>query len=170
MISNKKVTLRRMLEEDYEIMLSWRHDVEVKKFYSNPNDVYTLEMVKKKYKLRISGKEKKIPCIIEFESYPVGYIQYYEQELEEKTKYGLPEDSIIFGLDILIGSKEYRNQGIATKAINLLKSYLQTNTKVQRIILKLSGNNHSAIRCYEKCRFNKIKEEANDIIYMEFVY
>ncbi|WP_274648766.1 GNAT family N-acetyltransferase [Paenibacillus humicola] len=86
MIQNIEISLRRMNEIDYENMLEWRHDEEVKKYYSNPHDTYTMEKVMKKYKFRIEGKDKKIPCIIEYYGNPVGYIQYYELDLTEKQK------------------------------------------------------------------------------------
>lgn len=42
MIQNLQIALRRMTELDYECMLEWRQDVDVRRFYSNPHDVYTL--------------------------------------------------------------------------------------------------------------------------------
>ncbi|GGE03156.1 GNAT family N-acetyltransferase [Paenibacillus nasutitermitis] len=145
MIQNLQIALRRMTELDYECMLEWRQDEDVRRFYSNPYDNYTLEKVVRKYTSRVQGKDKKVPIIIQFNDIPVGYLQYYELELEDKRLYGLPETLIIFGMDILIGNKNYRNKGIASQAIQLLKIYLKENTRVNTLVLKLAKENTSAI-------------------------
>ncbi|SFM45865.1 aminoglycoside 6'-N-acetyltransferase [Paenibacillus sp. 1_12] len=170
MIHNLEVRLRRMEEIDYENMLEWRHDEEVMNFYSNPHDIYTIEKVVNKYKSRIDGKDKKIPCIIEYCGNPVGYIQFYELELAEKQQYELVLDTITYGMDVLIGDSRYRNKGIATQAIQLLQKYLFDNLKVQKIVLKLAKENLSANRCYEKCGFSKSRDINEKLILMEYSY
>lgn len=170
MIDDFGVQIRRMTEIDYGKMLEWRQDEDVKKFYSNPHDSYTLEKVVNKYKARIEGNDKKTPCIIEHNGNPIGYIQYYELEIEEKQKYELPVKIITYGMDILIGSAGYRNKGIATQAIRLLQKQLSEKTNVQNIILKLSKENISAKRCYEKCGFCKLKDINESIMLMEYSY
>lgn len=170
MINNLHVKLRRMTEKDYENMLEWRHDEDVKKFYSNPHDTYTLEKVVKKYKSRIEGNDKKIPIIIEYNENPVGYLQYYELDLKEKSDYELPAGMVTYGMDVLIGNIQYRNIGIATQAIQLLQNYLKENTNVKKIVLKLAKENLSAKRCYEKCGFSKMKSVNENLMLMEYTY
>ncbi|SFS31161.1 GNAT family N-acetyltransferase [Marininema halotolerans] len=56
-------------------------------------------------------------------------------------------------LAIGIGEKEDRNKGYGTEALQLLLQYAFYELNLHRVGLDVIGNNHSAIRCYEKVGF-----------------
>lgn len=41
--------------------------------------------------LEVQGKDKKIPRIIEFSEKPLGDMQFYKLDIEDKPTYGLPK-------------------------------------------------------------------------------
>ncbi|REE94539.1 aminoglycoside 6'-N-acetyltransferase [Paenibacillus taihuensis] len=170
MIFNIEVNLRKMTTDDYSCMLGWRNDPEVMRFYGNPNDIHTMEKVIQKYQARVDGADRKIPCIIEYLGNPVGYLQYYELDSEQKQEYEQDAQLNMIGMDIFMGSSEHRNKGIATQAIQLLQSYLREKSIAGRIILKTAIDNPTAARCYEKCGFVKIKALSEKLILMEYSF
>jgi aminoglycoside 6'-N-acetyltransferase len=166
MKSHNSINLRRMINDDYSNMLQWRLDSEVMRYYGNPNEIYTLERVIQKYENRINGNDLKVPLIIENNYESIGYIQYYLVEDQEKLKYELPISEAIFRIDLFIGSPDYRNKGMCSGAIELLKR--QLNNKADRIILNVDKNNQGAVKCYKKCGFIEKKDINEKMILMEY--
>nr|MBC7245318.1 GNAT family N-acetyltransferase [Chloroflexota bacterium] len=56
-------------------------------------------------------------------------------------------------LGILIGEKEYWDQGYGTEAITTLLRFAFTQKNLHRLYLMVYEYNQRAIRCYEKCGF-----------------
>ncbi|QHW30906.1 acetyltransferase [Paenibacillus rhizovicinus] len=166
MMHNVEVGLRRMTESDYDAMVRWRQDEEVRKFYSNPHTTYSREMIERKYASRIAGNDKKAPIIVEWDEQPVGYLQYYELDSEEKEEYGLAAHLRMYGMDILIGDPLFRNRGIAARAIRLVQCELEAKSAIHGILLKVHQANGSAIRCYEKCGFYIWKTISDTLLLM----
>jgi aminoglycoside 6'-N-acetyltransferase len=158
------IKLRQMNEQDYFVMLEWRLDSEVIRYYGNPNEIYTLERVIEKYECRVKGNDKKVPLIITYNNESVGYIQYYIVEEQEKVNYELPFTEIIIRIDLFIGSSNNRNKGIASDAIKILKNSIN----LDRIILNVDKNNYAAVQCYKKCGFIKKKDINEKMILMEY--
>ena len=56
---------------------------------------------------------------------PIGYIQFYEVEGEEKSTYGYGSAAeIIYGMDQFIGESAYWNKGIGTQLVRAMVKYL----------------------------------------------
>ena len=95
-------------------------------------------------------------------------IQYYEMDLAEKQKVELAPDPITYSMDVLVGNPHFRNRGIAAQAIQLLQQDLQKNTKAERLVLLSAKENASALRCYEKCGFRKVRDVGEDLLVMDY--
>lgn len=58
-------------------------------------------------------------------------------------------------MGIMIGEKDCWNKGYGTEAISLLLEFLFDELNMNRVALIADTRNHRAIRCYEKCGFQK---------------
>jgi RimJ/RimL family protein N-acetyltransferase len=56
-------------------------------------------------------------------------------------------------LGIVIGEKEYWDEGYGTEAIISLLDFVFREMNIHRVYLRVFEDNHRAIRCYEKCGF-----------------
>ncbi|HQJ50718.1 MAG TPA: GNAT family protein [Anaerolineae bacterium] len=56
-------------------------------------------------------------------------------------------------IGIVIGEKEYWNQGYGTEAIITVLRFMFTEMNLHRVMLRVFDFNHRAQRCYEKCGF-----------------
>jgi len=65
-------------------------------------------------------------------------------------------------LGILIGDREFQGQGYGREAIGLLLDYGFATLNLNRVELKVYGNNARGIRCYEACGFTRegLRREA----------
>jgi len=152
------VSIRKMQHTDYEIMSQWLSTKEVLEFYGNVNAPFTLQQVKDKYEPRVNGEIPVVPYIVELDDKPIGFMQRYLIDDEQKEAWGYPADFIIFGIDQFIGYPELFNKGVGTKMIKLFIEDIARDKEVNRIILDPEMSNIRAIRVYEKCGFQKVKK------------
>ena len=97
-------------------------------------------------------------CIIEFDEVPIGYVQFYEVDEDERRTYGYGDSSeIIYGMDQFIGESTYWNKGVGTQLVSAMVAYLIEEKGADRIVMDPQTWNERAIRCYEKCGFKKVK-------------
>lgn len=74
-------------------------------------------------------------------------------------------------LGIMIGEKQYWNQGYGEDVIKTLINNLVENTQIRRIYLRTLEWNLRAQKCFEKCEFKtvgKLERENNKFIIMEW--
>ena len=159
------ITIRKMADSlmDYTLMSTWLTDHAVLKYYEGRDNPYNLEKVKEKFGPRIRVDNYVIPCIIEYENLPVGYIQYYRADAENPI---MDEPSVRenligeyqnpYAMDLFIGEPDYWNKGIGTAVVRLLVDYLLKNDIADIIFIDPQTWNKRAIRCYEKCGFKPI--------------
>ena len=148
--------LRRMVdsEHDYGLLARWLSDERVLRFYEGRDHPFTLEMVKAKYGDRVLSQEGVTPCIMEYEGYPVGYLQYYQADPQE---YEFEHHGKAYALDLFIGEPAYWGRGLGPGFIRLLLCFLFEERGADWVILDPHVDNLRAIRCYEKCGFRRLK-------------
>lgn len=81
-------------------------------------------------------------------------------------------DNLTGELEILIGEKKYRNQGLGTVAIQLLLNDCFERLDLKKVIVKVYADNIAAIKCYKKIGFCQVDYFANqdtDILILEKV-
>jgi aminoglycoside 6'-N-acetyltransferase len=172
-IQKDNLTIRKMLDcrEDYELMAKWLSDKRVLKYYGGRNNPFDLEKIIEKYSPRVLGKDKVIPCIVEFDKKPIGYIQYYELNENDKNEYELSTIERTYGIDLFIGETRYWNQGIGSLLIKAILEYLFQKERAEKVVVDPATKNQRAIRCNEKCGFRKVKllpkHELNEGIYID---
>ena len=104
-IQKGNLAIRKMLDcrEDYELMAKWLSDEKVLKYYEGRDNPFNLEKIIEKYSPRVLGKDKVIPCIVEFDRNSIGYIQYYKLSENDKNEYELLTIEKTYGIDLFIG-------------------------------------------------------------------
>lgn len=148
--------LRRMQDapEDYALLARWLTDERVLAFYEGRDNPFPIEKVIKKYSPRAVASEGVIPCIMQYECHPIGYLQFY---LADPIEYSFEAHGKVYALDLFIGEPQYWGRGLGASFLRLLLGYLFEQQGADWVILDPHIDNERAIRAYEKCGFRKIK-------------
>jgi aminoglycoside 6'-N-acetyltransferase len=158
-INDDEIIIRKMKysSEDFNLLDKWLNDEEVQEYYEGKSTKYTHEQIINKFGPRALGEDYVIPCIIQYNAFPIGYIQYYRLTKQEQEDYSVDNHKEVYGIDLFIGETAYWNKGIGTKTLKLLVRFLFSEIKTDIICIDPQTWNLRAIRCYEKCGFKKIK-------------
>ena len=84
--------------------------------------------------------------------------------------YDIDESNKQAELGILIGDKEYWDDGYGTDAVNMMVEHIFRTSNLERIYLKTLDWNVRAQRCFHKCGFvdcDRITKNGNEFIVME---
>ena len=152
MIRGTKIFLREKKLEDAPLDYSWRIDEEL----SNLDAITPMRMSYSQY-LRIYQDELSYPAswskrfaIETYKNKTIGNCMYYDIDLIKLQA----------ELGIMIGDKEYWNQGFGTDVVNTLTNHIFTTTKLNRIYLHTLSWNIRAQKSFSKCGFSPIKEDV----------
>ncbi|MCM3756357.1 GNAT family N-acetyltransferase [Sporosarcina aquimarina] len=149
------IELRELMEEDKYLLLKWLTDPQVLRYYEGRDNSFTLSKVKASF---FDENLEETRCIIIYEDTPIGYIQFYPIGEEERELYGYRNlEDAIFGMDQFIGETEFWDRGLGTDLVNLTVERIIREKQATRIVLDPQTWNERAIRCYEKCGFQKVK-------------
>lgn len=152
---NGKLAVRSLEFSDKKLLVKWLSDNEVLQYYEGRDKPFNENLVEEKF---YADKINVTKCIIEYYEKPIGYIQYYivdEEEREEYEYFGFK--GTMFGTDQFIGESNYWDQGIGTELMKLIVTFLSTDKKAEKIVLDPQVWNERAINCYEKSGFRKVK-------------
>lgn len=150
---NGSLSVRRLKEQDKYLLAKWLSTPEVLKYYEGRDNPFDLDKVDSVF---YASEDDEVKCIIEYEGKPIGYIQYYELDEAAKKEYGY-ESGKIFGTDQFIGEVGYWNRGIGTLLVTSMTDFLFKHMKADKVVMDPQVWNERAIKCYEKCGFNKVK-------------
>lgn len=149
------ITVRFLRAEDEHQLVKWLSEPEVLQYYEGRDRSHDLDMVREHF---YNQDDDATRCIVEYGGNPIGYIQFYELDEEERTEYGYGDtDEIIYGTDQFIGEVGYWNRGIGTRLIQSMLAYLVNEKQARKVVMDPQAWNVRAISCYEKCGFKKIK-------------
>lgn len=155
LFQNDKLTVRQLKQKDDSLLVKWLSDPSVLEFYEGRDNPFDLHKVHEKFYYRENGV---VRCIVEFDQIPIGYIQYYPVDSDERKLYGYADTSdVIYGMDQFIGDVAYWNKGIGTLLVNSMVEFLVEQNQADRVVMDPQTWNERAIRCYEKCGFKKVK-------------
>lgn len=159
LFSNGKLTVRHLVSSDALSLVKWLNDERVLEFYEGRDRPHDLKMVQDVF---LSKQGNPVyGCMVEYECQPIGYIQYYSVESEEKNELGYDTTELIYGIDQFIGEPGLWNQGIGTLLVTSMVDYLFNHHSATRIILDPQVRNQRAVRCYEKCGFTRVRILCN---------
>jgi len=153
-IIGEKVYLSPVSLEDAEEYTRWFNDLEISLNLGGSDHVYSLE--KEKEILEKMIKERNAFAIVTLEDDKlIGNCSLMNiEQVHRKTELG-----------IVIGNKEYWNQGYGSEVINLLLDYGFNILNLNNIMLRVFSFNHRAFRCYEKCGFKVIGRRRDSLIF-----
>lgn len=155
--SEGDLRIRRMRDDEaeYERMVRWRNAPHVREWWDPDDPPLTLEEARDHYGPRTRERDPEVPCIIELEGRPIGYLHFYpwEDEPEALDARELPSISGAWGLDIFIGEPDLVDRGIGTRAVDLLCRSLFRDRRASAVMIVAAVDNARALRAYEKAGF-----------------
>jgi len=149
-----KITIRKLQEKDKVYLVKWLSTPAVLEFYEGRDKPYDLQMVEYDFYQRENDVEK---CMVEYEGERIGYIQFYKVNEHTSEIKDFRGKGITYGIDQFIGETAYWNKGIGTLLVSSMVQYLVQVMKADRVIMDPKTTNLRALRCYEKCGFEKVR-------------
>ncbi|WP_242224207.1 GNAT family N-acetyltransferase [Bacillus cereus group sp. BfR-BA-01380] len=153
LFQKKDLSIRYVTENDVQTLSNWLSNPEVLCFYEGRDKPRSPEQVRERY-ISSSGEKR---CIVEYKNKSIGYIQIYPLDPEWKALYGYDERENVWGMDQFIGETAYWNRGIGTELVLAAITYIKNELGAFAIAMDPRVSNERAIRCYEKCGFQKVK-------------
>lgn len=150
------LTIRELEPRDKSLLISWLNDPLVLTYYEGRDRPHDADLVDAHFYMQ---EDSAVRCLVEYENRPIGYIQFYEIEEEERLAYGYSETTDkIFGTDQFIGDTAYWDKGIGKRLVMSMRDYLMSVQKADRVVMDPQQWNIRAISCYERCGFTKVME------------
>ncbi len=146
MIFSERIRLRAMEKEDINLYVAWLNDPEVGDGIASylPISKYEEE---KWFESTMAKHAAEHPLVIEINNgdrwIPIGDCGLMEIDWHNRRG----------ELGILIGEKEYWNQGYGSEAVKLLLKHGFETLNLHRIFLRVFEDNLRAVHAYEKCGF-----------------
>ncbi len=155
--------IRELIQaKDVRQIHKWLSSPEVLKFYEGRDKSFNLEDVKRKFFNRDDEVNR---CMVVYQGKEIGYIQYYPINTDTSNLSDYQGLKGVYGLDQFIGETEYWNKGIGTLLVTTMVDYLFNKKKASRIVMDPMTTNVRAIKCYEKCGFQKVRVLSNHMLH-----
>lgn len=162
LISDGGVSIRAMLDEeaDYALLVRWRAQPHVREWWDPDDPPPGLAQIEAEYGPEGREGDPVIPCIIEHEGRPAGYVQLYRwaDHAEAAREMDVPHDDGLWGIDIMIGEPDLIGHGLGPRAIDLACRYMEDEHGATAVVLTTEVTNHRAQAAYERAGFRKIRE------------
>ncbi len=162
MLKGEKVIIRDKKHSDSENDYSWRRNSTLTALDAAP----PLKLSRREYiaysneEIRNPSRKRRRFAIDSLDGKHIGNCMFYDIDDNKKRA----------ELGILIGDKEYWDDGYGTDAVNLLVQHIFNITNLERIYLKTLEWNIRAQKCFQKCGFvdcGRITRNENEFIVME---
>lgn len=162
MLKGKKVIIRDKKYSDAENDYTWRRDTTLTALDAAP----PLKLSRREYiaysneEIRNPSRKRRRFAIDSLDGKHIGNCMFYD--IDESNKQA--------ELGILIGDKEYWDDGYGTDAVNMMVEHIFRTSNLERIYLKTLDWNVRAQRCFHKCGFvdcDRITKNGNEFIVME---
>ena len=154
MIIGNKIRLREKISADALNDYNWKKDPELARVDAAPQLTMTFSQYRSNYsrELRYSSSIRRPFAVEVLDGKHIGNCVYYGVD---KTK-GEAE------LGIVIGNRDYWDEGYGTDAVTTLVSYIFRQTNLNRIYLKTLDWNWRAQKCFQKCGFTPCGHSNRD--------
>lgn len=152
------MNIRKMEHGDLDLMAKWLNTREVLEFFGDPSAPPSDSQVRAKYGPRIDGKIEVEPYIAETGGSPFAFMQCYRLSERDRESYGYSIEETHFGIDQFIGEPSLFNKGYGTQMVTQFVNFIFHDKQAETVTVDPEVSNPRAIRCYEKCGFQRIKE------------
>jgi len=161
MITGEIVRLRPIEREDVPRFARWFSDPEVRRhlFIYIPPSLAQEERWFERLQERLARNEDVVLAIETLEGVHIGNIGLHRINWKDRNA----------ELGIVIGEKEYWDQGYGTDAIRTLLRFAFEEMNLHRVFLRVDADNLRGIRCYEKCGFRR-EGTLREIVFREGAY
>jgi RimJ/RimL family protein N-acetyltransferase len=161
-LKGQKVVLREKRLEDASKDYTWRSDDELARLDAAPTLRIPFENFLDSYadELARPSRRRRRFAIETLDGEHIGNCMYYN--IDERK--GAAE------VGIMIGDREYWDQGHGSDVVTTLLDYIFSTTKLERVYLNTLEWNTRAQRCFEKCGFVRSKRQRrfhNNFITMD---
>ena len=140
----KNVTIRRPKLLDLDLLLIWENNLDNSLYSDNPI-FYTKEQIEQ---FLTSDQDifldRQIRFMIDSSGFPVGCVDLFKYDMVNSRS----------GVGIFIDEK-FRNMGIATKALSLLKSICIKDYFISNLHVNILHTNKASIHLFERAGFTK---------------
>ena len=145
MISSSKIKLRDKKLVDAPDDYAWQTDPELAQLDAVPPLTTTFTQYLSNYanELRYPSSSRHPFAVETLDGKHIGNCVYY----------GVDEGKGEAEVGILIGDRDYWDDGYGTDAVTTLVNYVFRRTKLNRLYLKTLNDNYRAQKCFKKCGF-----------------
>lgn len=162
MITGSKIVLREKKLDDALDDYTWQSDAELARLDAAPRLTISFYQYLMDYtdELRYSSLTRRAFAIDTLDGRHIGNCGYY----------GIDEARGDTELGIIMGDRDYWDQGYGADAVNTLVDYIFRATRLNRIHLKTLDWNTRAHRCFQKCGFapcGRLNRDGYNFLLME---
>jgi len=149
------VSFRALERADFPLLQRWLSEPHVDAWWHEPLNLVGLEQ---KYGPRIDGIEPTHVFIIQHESSPIGWIQWYRWSDYPKHAAQLEADSNTAGIDLSIGEVSLIGIGIGSTAIReFILNVVSAEPCITAIVTDPEERNGRSCRAFEKAGFIPVR-------------
>ena len=149
------ITFRKLKnnKKDLQKIYTWCQNKYVYEWFEQRK--LSFSEIENKYRYKLLENKQHL-FFITYNNMKIGFVQIYKYD--DKKSDELINYNNIFEYDIFIGESEYLSKGIGTQIVNYVNKYIYENYFCDCIVLRPFDRNKRAIKCYEKCGFERIDE------------
>jgi aminoglycoside 6'-N-acetyltransferase len=145
------LSFRPLERSDFPLLQKWLSEPHVDAWWHQPLDLPGLE---RKYGPRIDGIEPVHVFIIEYETKPIGWIQWYRWSDYPEHAAQLKAESKAAGIDLAIGEISSIGKGLGSNAIrDFVLSVASTKPGISAFVTDVEEQNDRSCRAFEKAGF-----------------
>jgi ribosomal-protein-alanine N-acetyltransferase len=162
MITSKRIKLRKRSLADAVDNYAWLTDPELTQLDAAPllKTSFAQYLAIYQEELSYSSAKRRTFAVETTEGKHVGNCSYYDINRNRKEAQ----------LGIMIGKRDYWDQGYGAEAVTTLLDHIFQNTDLNRVYLKTLVSNIRAQRCFQKCGFNfcgHLDKDGHHFVLME---
>jgi aminoglycoside 6'-N-acetyltransferase len=148
------ISFRALEKPDFPLLQRWLSEPHVDEWWHEPLDLTGLEQ---KYGSRIDGTEPTHVFIIEHETQPIGWIQWYRWSDYPKHAAKIGAESDAAGIDLSIGDVSLIGKGIGSRAIReFVRNIVFAQPGVTAVMTDPEERNARSCRAFEKAGFRPV--------------
>ena len=148
------VSFRAVARSDFPLLRRWLSEPHVDAWWHEPLDLAGLE---KKYGPRIDGVEPTHVFILEHDTRPVGWIQWYRWSDYPEHSAQLEAGPSTAGLDLSIGEATSLGTGLGSRALRkFILEVIAAEPGITAIVTDPEEQNGRSCRAFEKAGFTRM--------------
>jgi aminoglycoside 6'-N-acetyltransferase len=150
-----ELSFRPLRRADFLLLQKWLAAPHVAAWWNDPFDLPSLEA---KYGPRIDGTEAVYVYVIQHNSAPIGWIQWYRWSDYPQHATQLGADSSAAGIDLAIGEFDKTGLGLGPSAIrDFVRNFVFVNSDVSSVVTDPAETNQRSVGAFKKAGFMPVR-------------